>query len=128
MDHRVTYRVYYEDTDSIGVVYHANYLKFMERGRSEFVEATGRTIADWNRLGVTVVVYSMNIKFHKPARLGDRIDVVSTFAVNSDYRGTFDQRVERGAEVLVSAQVEVVCLGSDMKLREIPAEIQKLSE
>jgi tol-pal system-associated acyl-CoA thioesterase len=128
MEHRVTYRVYYEDTDSIGVVYHANYLKFMERGRSEFVEATGRTIADWNTSGVTVVVYSMNIKFSKPARLGDRIDVVSAFSVNSDYRGTFRQRVERGGDVLVSAEVEVVCLGSDMKLRELPPEIQKLAD
>jgi tol-pal system-associated acyl-CoA thioesterase len=121
-------RTLYADTDRSQVVYHANYLKFMERGRTEFVEATGRTIADWNTSGVIVVVYTMNLKFSKPAKLGDRIDVVSSFRVNSDYRGTFSQRVERGGEVLVSAEVEVVCLGSDMKLRELPPEILKLAD
>ena len=57
-------KVYYEDTDCMGVVYHANYLKFMERGRTEFVETSGRTIAEWNDLGVLVVVYSMNRRWY----------------------------------------------------------------
>ena len=127
MEHRIAYRVYYEDTDSLGLVYHANYLKFMERGRTEFVETTGRTIADWNESGVMVVVYSMKIRFKKAAKLGDRIDVVSKFRVDSDYRGTFEQRVERSGEVLVAADVEVVCLSADRKLCEMPEEFRKLS-
>jgi acyl-CoA thioester hydrolase len=127
MEHRIAYRVYYEDTDSLGLVYHANYLKFMERGRTEFVETTGRTIAEWNESGVLVVVYAMKIQFKKPAKLGDRIDVVSKFRVDSDYRGTFEQRVERSGEVLVAADVEVVCLGADQKLCEMPEEFRKLA-
>lgn len=128
MEHRITYRVYYEDTDSIGLVYHANYLKFMERGRTEFVERTGRSIAEWNQAGVSVVVYAMKIKFRKPAKLGDRIDVVSRFSVNSEYRATFHQRIEREGQVLVTAEVEVVCLGSDRKLCELPQEMQAIAE
>jgi YbgC/YbaW family acyl-CoA thioester hydrolase len=100
----------------------------MERGRTEFVETTGRTIAEWNESGVMVVVYSMKIQFKKPAKLGDRIDVVSEFRVDSDYRGTFEQRVERSGELLVAADVEVVCLGPDHKLCEIPAEFRSLAE
>ncbi|MFL5800449.1 MAG: thioesterase, partial [Roseiflexaceae bacterium] len=48
MEHRVAYKVYYEDTDCLGVVYYANYLKYLERGRTEFVGAQGRDIRDWN--------------------------------------------------------------------------------
>ena len=126
MEHRVSYRVYYEDTDSIGVVYHANYLKYMERGRTEFVERSGRGIVDWNTVGVNLVVYSMKLQFKKPGRLGDHIDVVSTFRVNSDYRSTFVQRVERNGEVLVLADVVIVCVDKDGELIEIPEPLRRL--
>ena len=128
MEHRVSFKVYYEDTDCIGMVYHANYLKFMERGRTEFVGASGRSIAEWNERGIVVVVYSMNIKFKKPAVLGDTVDVVSTFRIDSDYRGTFRQRVERDGELLVSADVEVVCLDEQQQLCELPEDLRKLAE
>ena len=128
MEHRVSYKVYYEDTDCIGVVYHANYLKFMERGRTEFVGASGKSIAEWNEQGVSVVVYSMNIKFRKPAVLGDTVEVVSTFRVDSDYRGTFQQRVERGGDLLVTADVEVVCLDAQQQLCELPEDLHKLAD
>ena len=128
MEHRVSYKVYYEDTDSLGMVYHANYLKFMERGRTECLTATGRSVADWNRAGIAVVVYAMNIKFKKPAALGDTVDVVSTFRIDSEYRGTFRQLVERGGELLVSADVEVVCIDKDQKLCPMPPDLKKLAE
>ncbi len=128
MEHRVSYQVYYEDTDSLGVVYHANYLKFMERGRTECVTATGRSVADWNREGIAVVVYAMNIKFKKPAVLGDTVDVVSTFRIDSEYRGTFRQRVERAGELLVTADVEVVCIDRDQKLCPMPVDLRKLAQ
>ena len=128
MEHRVSYKVYYEDTDCLGLVYYANYLKFMERGRSECVTASGRSVVDWNRDGIAVIVYAMNIKFKKPAGLGDTIDVVSTFRVDSEYRGTFRQRVERAGELLVIADVEVVCIDREQKLCPMPAELRQLAE
>jgi acyl-CoA thioester hydrolase len=128
MEHRVTYQVYYEDTDCLGVVYHANYLKYFERGRTEFVTSTGKSLAQWNREGVAVVVYAMQIKFKKPAVLQDELEVVSTFRVDSGYRGTFSQRIERGGELLVDAEVEVVCLDERQQLRELPAGLRALAQ
>jgi tol-pal system-associated acyl-CoA thioesterase len=120
MDHRVTYKVYYEDTDSLGVVYYANYLKYLERGRTEFVSQSGREIRAWNDDGYYFVVYAMNIRFRKPAELGDRIEVVSAFEMRTAYRGLFRQRVERAGEVLVEAEVEIVCLDRARNLQEFP--------
>ena len=127
MEQRVSYRVYYEDTDCLGMVYHANYLKYFERGRSEFVGQTGRSVAEWNRDGVGVVVYAMNIKFKKPAVLGDLVDVISTFRVDSDYRATFVQRIERAGELLVTADVEVVCLNREQQLMQMPDGLRRLA-
>jgi acyl-CoA thioester hydrolase len=56
VEHRLICKVYYEDTDALGVVYHANYLKYMERARSEYVELFGKPIWEWNRLGYYIVV------------------------------------------------------------------------
>jgi len=128
MEQRESYRVYYEDTDCLGVVYHANYLKYLERGRTEFVSATGRSIAEWNRDGVAVVVYAMNIKFKKPAVLGDTVVVISSFRVDSDYRGTFIQRIERDGELLLTADVEVVCLDQHQRLRDLPEGLRGLAD
>jgi tol-pal system-associated acyl-CoA thioesterase len=120
MDHRVTYKVYYEDTDSLGVVYYANYLKYLERGRTEFVSQSGREIRAWNDDGYYFVVYAMNIRFRKPAELGDRVEVVSAFEMRTAYRGLFRQRVERAGELLVEAEVEIVCLDRARNLQEFP--------
>src|SRR5690349_13127909 len=120
MDHRVSYKVYYEDTDSLGVVYYANYLKYLERGRTEFVDQLGRPIRDWNADGYYFVVYSMTIRFRKPAELGDTITVSSTFTLPSAFRSLFRQRIERDGDLIVEADVEVVCLDQQRQLREFP--------
>jgi acyl-CoA thioester hydrolase len=120
MEHRVAYKVYYEDTDSLGVVYYANYLKYLERGRTEYVGQSGRDIRDWNADGYYFVVYAMTIHFRKPAELGDLVDVVSTFALQSPYRGLFRQRIERAGELLVDADVEIVCLSRARQIQEFP--------
>lgn len=118
--HRVAYKVYYEDTDSLGVVYYANYLKFLERGRTEYLGARGRPVQDWNRDGYFFVVYELSMKFRRSARLGDQIDVLSTFKIDSTYRGRFSQRLERAGELLVQAEVDVVCVDEQQNLREFP--------
>ena len=120
-EHRVSYKIYYEDTDSLGVVYYANYLKYLERGRTEYVgETSGRDIRYWNADGYYFVVYAMSIKFRKAAELGDVIDVISTFELPSPYRGVFHQRIERGGELVVEADVEIVCLDKSRAVREFP--------
>ena len=121
MEHRVAYRIYYEDTDALGVVYYANYFKFMERGRSEFLSGEGRSVADWNADGFLLVVHSVQATFKRPAVLGDRIEVATSFSVVSPYRGRFLQRVERNSEVLVEGTVDCVCLDDNQQLREFPS-------
>ncbi|HWQ11252.1 MAG TPA: YbgC/FadM family acyl-CoA thioesterase [Roseiflexaceae bacterium] len=120
MEHRLAVKVYYEDTDCLGMVYHANYLKYMERGRSEYVSHFGMSIQDLNRAGYNIVVYAMNIKFKRGAALGDVLEVVSRFGLASPYRGLFHQRVERAGELLVEADVELACLDAQGALREFP--------
>jgi acyl-CoA thioester hydrolase len=124
--HQVSYRVYYEDTDCLGVVYYANYFKFLERGRTEFVGATGKDVAAWNREGVGFVVYSVNAKFKRPAVLGDTLDVLTEVRIDSEYRCTFVQRILRGGEVLVTADVEIVCIDRDQKLCPVPESFRAL--
>ncbi|MGB9750641.1 MAG: thioesterase [Roseiflexus castenholzii] len=124
MEHRLTCKVYYEDTDALGVVYHANYLKYLERGRSEYVERFGKSIWEWNQSGYYIVVYAMNIRFKRAAQLGDILDVVSTFTLQSPYRGLFKQRIERNGQTYVEADVELACLDPQLNLREFPPEFR----
>jgi len=124
VEHRLICKVYYEDTDALGVVYHANYLKYMERARSEYVELFGKPIWEWNRLGYYIVVYAMNIRFKRAAQLGDTLEVVSAFSLQSPYRGLFRQRVERDGQVYVEADVELTCLDPQRNLREFPPEFR----
>ncbi len=126
MTHRVAFTVYYEDTDALGFVYHANYLKFFERGRSELVAARGRGVADWNAAGILIVVHSAQLTFKRPGRLGDRIEVVTDYETVSRYRGRFTQRVERDGELLVEGTVDVACVSPAGALLEIPAEFDAL--
>lgn len=118
--HRVSYRVYYEDTDSIGVVYYANYFKFLERGRTEHLRAHGHDVVSLNAGGLNVVVHKVEATFRKAARLGDMIDVVTSFGIESAYRGRFRQRIEREGVLLVDADVDVVCTNVDQTLIELP--------
>ncbi|HNP73562.1 MAG TPA: YbgC/FadM family acyl-CoA thioesterase [Kouleothrix sp.] len=124
MENRVTYTVYYEDTDSLGVVYYANYLKYLERGRTELVGQFGRPIREWNADGYYFVVYGMTIKFRRPAELSDHVDVVSAMTLESPFRALFHQRIERAGATLVEADVEVVCLGRNRAIQEFPAELR----
>jgi acyl-CoA thioester hydrolase len=104
-------RVYYEDTDAGGVVYYASYLRFLERARTEWLRAMGfdqaRLLAE---TGLAFAVRSLKAEYLKPARLDDELSVVSEIASHGRVQVVFDQRVERGDEVLLTATVRVACL------------------
>jgi acyl-CoA thioester hydrolase len=121
-------KVYYEDTDCLGVVYYANYLKYFERGRSELFAARGRPIAEWNRLGFLVAVYKVDVTFRAPARLGDELEVATErLPGGSAYRLKLRQRVLRDGHVITEAEVHLVCLDEAFELREFPAEMLDVS-
>jgi acyl-CoA thioester hydrolase len=116
------FRVYLEDTDAQGIVYHANYLKYFERGRSELLEMLGSPLDQIARPDCKLVVYEARIKFRKPAVLGDRIVVGTSMHKMSDYRLTFRQQISRNGEEapLVSGEVDVVAIDRTGNLIELP--------
>ena len=119
--HQLDVKVYYEDTDSLGVVYYANYLKYLERGRTEMIATLGRTVAEWNRDGFNFAVYQANLTFKAPARLGDVCQVLTQTREGSKYRLLMDQEIRLQDELLVKAEIHVVCLDDSLQLRELPA-------
>jgi acyl-CoA thioester hydrolase len=120
---RFPVRVYYEDTDAAGVVYYANYLKFMERARTEWLSSLGFELAAVEREhGVVFVVHRVEIDFRKPAQLSDRLDVTLTLVKLGRALLVADQAVERGAETLTQARVTLACVEpSNWRPARIPA-------
>lgn len=129
--HHMQVRVYYEDTDFSGIVYHANYLRFMERGRTNHLRLMGADQcalfeqAQRETPGFAFVVRSMAIDYLRPARMDDVLDVVTWPLVVKGASITLAQEVRRGDEILVKAQVRVafVC---DGKAQPIPKPLRLL--
>lgn len=115
-------RVYWEDTDAGGVVYYANYLKFLERARTEWLSHLGLEQDRMAReLGVVFVVRRVEAEYLRPARFNDRITVVSELARLDRVSLTMAQQVLRGDELLLTAQVKVACVGhADFRPARIP--------
>jgi acyl-CoA thioester hydrolase len=108
---RFTLRVYYEDTDAAGVVYYANYLKFMERARTEWLEAVGFPLAAFEREhGVVFVVHRCEIDFLLPARLNDALTVTVEVEDHGTVRLSVRQQVLRDETVLTTARVTLACV------------------
>ncbi|MDH5246111.1 MAG: tol-pal system-associated acyl-CoA thioesterase [Betaproteobacteria bacterium] len=108
---RLPVRVYYEDTDAAGVVYYANYLRFMERTRTEWLGSLGFDVATFERVhGVVFVVHRVEIDYRLPARLGDRLDATLTLIELRRARMVALQQVWRGADMLTEASVAVACI------------------
>jgi acyl-CoA thioester hydrolase len=122
-DHILELRVYLEDTDAQGIVYHANYLRYFERGRSEIFESLGIPMERIARPDCKLVVYEVRIKFRRPVLFGDRIEVLTSMRRDSAYRLTFRQGIRRKGETeaLVSGEVDVVAIDGNGTLMELPA-------
>jgi acyl-CoA thioester hydrolase len=129
--HHMQIRVYYEDTDFSGIVYHANYLRFMERGRTNHLRLMGAEQcvlfeqAQQETPGFAFVVRSMAIDYLRPARMDDVLDVVTWPVVVKGASITLAQEVRRGEEVLVKAQVRVAFI-SEGKAHPIPKSLRLL--
>ncbi len=106
-------RVYYEDTDAGGVVYFANYLRFMERARTEWLRRLGFDQSELReRQGVLFVVRGVEATYQRPARLDDALTVQSRLAALSRAALRFEQSIVRDGETLVSGSSEVICVGA----------------
>ncbi|WP_448951117.1 tol-pal system-associated acyl-CoA thioesterase [Labrys neptuniae] len=109
--HILPLRVYYEDTDFSGIVYHANYLRFFERGRTEFIRALGVDQAALHREeGIAFAVRSIEVEFLRPALMDDIIEVETKAGTVRGPSLQLEQAIRRGEEVLTTARVLVVCI------------------
>lgn len=120
-------RVYYEDTDAGGVVYHAQYLNFMERARTEFLRSLGYEQDTLAQQGVVFVVGSLQIDYRKPARFNEQLVVETRIETLGRASIAFEQRIlrEPDGELLTAALVNVVCVGSDtFRPKAIPTAIK----
>ena len=122
-EHRFALSVYFEDTDTFGVVYYANYLKFMERARSDMIRASGvDQVARLEADGSAYVVADVSIRYRRPARLGDDLVVVSTVEDVRAASVVIQQRVMRAAEELTDARVTAAFLTADGRPQRQPRE------
>ena len=123
-------RVYFEDTDAGGVVYHAQYVKFLERARTEWLRYLGFTNSELERnYKMLFIVSEIAVEFVKPARLDDAVNISVAIENLGRVRVTFHQEIRRGEDTLVKARVSVACVMAEtFKPIEIPTDVRKKME
>ncbi len=120
-EHRFALTVYFEDTDAYGIVYYANYLRFMERARSDMIRAVGvDQVAELQRSGSAYAVVEVDIRYRRPGRLGDDLVVVSTVGAVHAASVHIQQRVMRGTELLTDARVVAAFLDGEGRPKRQP--------
>ncbi|HET7715407.1 MAG TPA: YbgC/FadM family acyl-CoA thioesterase [Bauldia sp.] len=126
--HVLPVRIYFEDTDFSGVVYHGSYIRFMERGRSDFVRLLGvaHTALDAGDHGEPLVfaVHRINIGFFKPARIDDLVEVTTTVKDVTGARLILNQTITRDGERLTDAEVTIVLVNREGRARRIPDSVR----
>jgi len=118
-------RIYYHDTDFSGAVYHANYLKFLEEARSEFLEARGFTVTALLERGIGFAVRRQEMDYKAPAVYGDVLDIGTSVKEFTPYRIVFSYILTNQAGRLIGrAETDLVCVGRDLKLLELPDDLK----
>lgn len=129
MSHELKIRVYYEDTDAGGVVYHARYLAFAERGRTEMLRAAGYEhaplLADG---GIAFAVVALNIQYRAPARLDDELIVKTQLTRMGGASMEMQQDIFCDGKPVAELKVTLVCVGKDFKAVRLPAEMRQIFE
>jgi len=123
------FRVYYEDTDAGGVVYHGRYLGFFERARTEFFREQGLSVQQLHEEGTIFPVVRMEIDFRYPARLDDLVRVESRILSSGNTSLTMEQQLYRAHDnrLLTEATVTLVCVNTEMKPKRLPQAIKQIA-
>ncbi len=123
---RIKARIYYEDTDFGGVVYYANYLRYMEWGRTEFFRERGVSLADRQKNGVAFAVVDVHIQYKMPARYDDLIEVVTSLSEVRNAFLVFDTEIyNQDQQLLIKSRTKVACMSAKGRATRIPAEVLK---
>lgn len=118
---RCPLRVYIEDTDAGGIVYYVNYLKYMERARTEFMRHHGYGKQSIFSSELMFVVHAVDVRYHRPAQLDDELTATARILRSGAAQLVFEQRILRGAEELCGGTIEIVCVDRrTLKPRRIP--------
>jgi len=121
--HELLKKVYYHDTDAGGVVYYANYLKYFEEGRSEYMLARGINIKALAEESILFVVARVEIDYKAPARYGDVLKIISEVNRVKNVTLEFSQQAKKEGNVLVYAATKLVCIDGNFKPHAMPLEI-----
>ncbi len=124
-----TIKVYYEDTDAGGVVYYANYLKFLERARSEVIYSLGYSNLDLlDNHGILLIVKSCNIEYKKPAKLEDILDITSEVTTFTKTSFLMKQTILRNNELISQANIHLVAVDKNGKPSKVPSVLKQKLE
>lgn len=118
--HHLPVRVYYEDTDFSGAVYHGSFVRFLERGRSEFLRAVGITHQPLAADGLHFVVAAMTLNFRRSAAIDDLLEIVTRPKSLSGVRAVLAQEVRRNGETILAAEVTVALIDREGRPRRFP--------
>lgn len=123
------FRIYYEDTDAGGVAYHARYLGFFERGRTEFFREQGLQVKELHDLGSIFPVVRLEVDFRSPAQLDDLVRVETELLQAGRTSFVMGQRLVRTSDnrLLAEGKITLVCVGSGMKAKRLPAQLLDLA-
>ena len=124
-----TVKVYYEDTDAGGVVYYANYLKFLERARSEAIYSLGYTNSSLlESFGIMLIVKSCNIEYKRPAKFEDKLEIFSEVESFTKTSFLMKQSISRNNELITDTHVHLVAVDKNGKPSKIPEELKQKLE
>ncbi len=121
-------RIFYHDTDAGGIVYYANYLKYLEEARTEFLETRGLSVKTFQEKGLAYAVRKCSITYRSPARYGDTLLCGANLIKVTAAQLIFEQKIhhkETGA-LLIEAEVTLACLSKDFRPTQIPEDLKKL--
>jgi acyl-CoA thioester hydrolase len=127
-EHLLPVRIYYEDTDFTGVVYHANYLRYFERGRSDFFRVAGISHTALLQLAepTAFTIVRIELDYRRAARVDDALLVRTTYDTVKGPRLMVSQRITRGEELIAEAQVQAVCIDLKGRARKPPPDMVEL--
>lgn len=125
-EHIIEKKIYYHDTDCGGVVYYANYLKYLEEGRSEYCISKGVNLRQLADAEVLFVVAHTEINYRSPGRYQDKLKVITSVEKIGNTSIQFIQNIARDNKAIIDSKTIWVCVGSDFKPRPVPADTRRL--